>query len=233
YQELLENIDFDLKTRLALGLWDLDGTPFVESTIFNFQNRLAEHAARTGENLLELVFDQLTRQQLQALELKTSIGRADSFLAASNIRDYSRLQLIIEVLQRFCRLLGEDETHSLPASVAPYLKQTSGKYIYKLDPAGTEDELRQLGQLYQELLRTYEDTYGDTEGWQLLRRVFTEHFAVSEEKVQLRPVEQLHSGCLQSPDDPEATYRQKGSQTSKGQVIHVSETCHPENQLNL
>src|SRR5699024_96550 len=104
YQELLENIDFDLKTRLALGLWDLDGTPFVESTIFNFQNRLAEHAARTGENLLELVFDQLTRQQLQALELKTSIGRADSFLAASNIRDYSRLQLIIEVLQRFCRL---------------------------------------------------------------------------------------------------------------------------------
>ena len=91
---------------MALGLRELNETPFVESTIFNFGNRLAAWQARTGQNLLERVFDRLTGQQLQALHLKTNIQRADSFLAASNIRDYSRLQLIIEVLQRFCRVLG-------------------------------------------------------------------------------------------------------------------------------
>lgn len=233
YKELLDHIDFDLTTRLALGLHDLDETPFVESTIFNFQNRLAAHAAQTGENLLEAVFDRLTGQQLEALEIKTHIQRADSFLAASNIRDYSRLQLIIEVLQRFCRLLGEEETEELPPSVAPYLKKTSGQYLYQLDPDSTEDELRQLGQIYQQLLKAYADGYADTEAWRLLQRVFTEHFSQPDGQVQLRPNEQLHSGCLQSPDDPEATYRTKAGQTSKGQVIHVAETCHPDNQLHL
>jgi len=91
YEELLNHIDFDLTTRLALDLHGLDETPFVERAIFNFQNRLAAHAAKTGKNLLERVFDGLTQQQLEALELKTSIQRADSFLTASNIRDYSRL----------------------------------------------------------------------------------------------------------------------------------------------
>lgn len=233
YKELLDHIDFDLKTRLALGLRGLDETPFVESTIFNFQNRLAAHAAQTGENLLEYVFDRLTAQQLQALELKTNIQRADSFLAASNIRDYSRLQLIIEVLQRFCRLLTESDLEELPPSVAPYLKKTSGQYIYQLDPGSTEEELRRLGQLYRKLLRIYEAAYGDTEAWKLLQRVFTEHFSQPDGQVQLRPADELHSGCLQSPDDPEATFREKAGQTSKGQVIHLAETAHPDNQLNL
>lgn len=233
YEELFEHIDFDLKTRLALGLQNLDETPFSQATIFNFQNRLADHAAQTGENLLERVFDRLTQMQLEALDLKTNIQRADSFLAASNIRDYSRLQLIIEVLQRFCRGLVEDAAESLPPSVEPYLEQTSEKYIYQLDPGSTEDELRRLGQIYQKLLEAYEDAYGDTEGWRLLQRVFIEHFSEPEGQVQVRPNDQLHSGCLQSPDDPDATFRTKGSQTSKGHLIHIAETCHPENQLNL
>jgi hypothetical protein len=48
-----------------------------------------------------------------------------------------------------------------------------------------------------------------------------------------RPPDQLHSGCVQSPDDLEATYRNKNGKKSKGQTIHVTETAHPENELNL
>jgi len=233
YEELFEHIDFDLKTRMALGLRELNETPFVASTIFNFQNRLAAHQARTGQNLLERVFERLTGAQLQALELNTSIQRADSFLAASNIRDYSRLQLIIEVLQRFCRLFDEDEDPSLPPSVDGYLNKTSGQYIYQLEAEAIEQELRQLGEIYQVLLGAYQADYEQTEGYRILQRVFTEHFSAPEGQVQVRPNEQLPSGSLQSPDDPEATYRRKGGRDSRGQVIHVAETAHPDNQLNL
>jgi hypothetical protein len=174
----------------------------------------------------------LTSQQLEALELKTTIQRADSFLAASNIRDYSRLQLIIEVLQRFCRLLGEDEGQQVEGTER-YLKQTSWQYLYQLAPDSTSGELERLGRGYQQLLARFEADCGDTQAWRILHRAFTEHFTICEQAPGVRPAEELASDCLQSPDDREATYRKKRTQQSKGQVIHVAETCHPENQLNL
>mgnify|MGYP005856574505 CR=1 FL=1 len=191
YEELLDHIDFDLKTRMALGLWDLGETPFVESTIFNFQNRLAGWQARTGENLLERLFDRLTQAQLEALALETSIQRADSFLAASNIRDYSRLQLIIEVLQRFCRVLTEGQREELNEQVRAYCEQSSGKYLYRLKPGNLQEELEQLGAIYRQVLDDFEADYADTEAWRNLQRVYTEHFTTCEQTVQVRAGEEL------------------------------------------
>jgi len=233
YAELFDAIDFDLKTRTALGLWDLETTPFSPATLFNFQNRLVDHWVETGENLLERVFDALTQEQLDALELATDIQRADSFLAASNIRDYSRLQLLIEVVQRFVRVLTDEEQTAVAALVEPYLGQSSGQYLYRLDADALPDELTRLGPIYQQLLQQFKVPYGETEIYQILHRVYTEHFTEAAELVQVRPAADLDSGCLQSPDDPDATYRKKGGQESRGQVIHVVETCHPDNQLHL
>lgn len=107
YERLFDQIDFDLKTRAALGLRSLADTPFVPSTLFSFQNRVNDHWLQEGVNLLEVVFDSLTKKQLKELKLKTDIQRSDSFLAASNIRRYSRVQLLIEVLLRFYRVLND------------------------------------------------------------------------------------------------------------------------------
>lgn len=52
-EELFERIDFDLRTRTALGLHNLEDTPFCPATFFNFQNRLLNHFVTTGENLIE------------------------------------------------------------------------------------------------------------------------------------------------------------------------------------
>ena len=233
YCELCDHIDFDLKTRTALGLWDLETTPCSPATLFNFQNRLADYWVQTGENLLERVFDALTQEQLDALELETDIQRADSFLAASNIRDYSRLQLLIEVLQRFVRILTEQDLDAVADLVEPYLGQSSGHYLYRLEAAVLPDELAQVGPIYQQLLTRFAADYGDTEIYRILERVYGEHFAEVAEQVQVRPASDVPSTSLQSPDDLDATYRKKGSQASRGQTIHVAETCHPANQLNL
>ena len=57
YDELFQNIRFNLLVRMALGLDDLTSMPFCPATLFNFQNRLSDHYVKTGENLLEQVFD--------------------------------------------------------------------------------------------------------------------------------------------------------------------------------
>ena len=40
YEELFRSLDFDVLTRMAIGLTDMSETPFCPATLFNFQDRL-------------------------------------------------------------------------------------------------------------------------------------------------------------------------------------------------
>lgn len=233
FQELFEQIDFNLLTRAALGLSDLDTTPFASSTLFDFQQRLFEYDLQTGENLFECVFDQLTAQQLTRLKLKTSIQRTDSVLIASNIRDFSRLHLLIEVLLRLHRTLTQDDQAELSHLLAPYLKHGSSKYIYRLERDALPHELNRLGQIYQHVSQFFQAAYAETEIFRLFQRVYTEHFTAADETVTVIPAKELSGSIIQSPDDPEATYRVKGDTASKGYVVNAVETADPENEVNL
>ena len=51
----------------------MDDTAFCEATFFNFQNRILNHFVKTGENLLESVFDGLTEEHLKQVKIKTDI----------------------------------------------------------------------------------------------------------------------------------------------------------------
>lgn len=143
-KEMLEQIDFNPLTRTALGLNKMDDTAFCEATFFNFQNRLLKHFTETGENLLETVFDGLTKEHLKKLKIKTDIQRSDSFMAMLNIRNYGRVQLLIEVLIRLCRIIEDKE--QFKDMLQEYTKQTSGQYIYKLERTEIPRELEKLGQ---------------------------------------------------------------------------------------
>ena len=93
-------------SKVALRLPRLDELPFCQASLFNFLNRLNENFIQSGESLLEKVFDHLTAQQLRELKIKTNIQRTDSFLAASHIRNYTRLQLLIELVLRIWRVIS-------------------------------------------------------------------------------------------------------------------------------
>jgi len=232
-KEMLEQIDFNLLTRTALGLNKMDDTAFCEATFFNFQNRLLKHFVETGENLLETVFDGLTKEQLKKLKIKTDIQRSDSFMAMSNIRSYGRVQLLVEILIRLYRILKEEDKERFKDRLSEYTKQTSGQYIYKLERTEIPKELEKLGQIYHKLYEALRERYKEIEIFPIFERVYQEHFAVVKNKVAVKKNEELHSGILQSPDDIDATYRKKGEKIGKGQSVNVTETANPENELNL
>ena len=233
YEELLGQVEFDLRTRIALGLSDFDQMPFCQATLFNFQNRLTAYYLKTGDDLLEQVFDHLTTDQIKTLGLKTGIQRSDSFLAGSNIRTYSRLQLLVEVLLRLHRILSDADQELLAEWFAPYLKQSSGQYIYQLKSTELKPGLDTLARVYHHLHQKLAPTYGNQAIFKIFDRVYTEHFTVVADKIEVKPSEELTSDSLQSPDDPDATYRHKRDDQSRGQAIHVTETAHPDNELNL
>jgi hypothetical protein len=67
----------------------------------------------------------------------------------------------------------------------------------------------------------------------VLERVFGDHFKVEAEALIAIEVKDLSSSSLQSPDDLEATYREKRGVGYQGYVANLSETCDPKNPLQL
>jgi len=56
---------------------------------------------------------------------------------------------------------------------------------------------------------------------------------VDEATLRAKEGKELSASSLQSPDDWEATYRQKRGEGYQGYVANAAETCHPENEFQL
>ena len=231
--EMYDALCFDLQVRYSLGLWDLAVDDFELRTVYNFRKRLTQHMQRTGENLLDQAFEDVTDAQIAAFRLRTDKQRMDSTLVASNIRELSRLQLLVEVLQRVHRMLQPAEQGLYAAAFAPYLKGSAGQYVYHVKAGGTAPHLQAIGELMQQLVAELVPAYAKEATYQMLVRVFGEHFVAQAASVTVKPGREISAASLQSPDDPEAPCRTKAGETHKGYVANVTETCHPENPLQL
>jgi hypothetical protein len=186
-----------------------------------------------GINLIEKAFEQVTDQQIQVYQLKTGKQRMDSTQIASNIREMSRLQLLVEVIQRVQRMVTEADQKEYAEAFAPFILGHSGQYVYHLKGQDTSAHIQTIGELMQRLLAELQSKYGQEPVYQMLKRVFGEHYRVDEKVVKTKLTKELSASSLQSPDDVEATYREKGHQSYKGYVANLSETCDPENRLQL
>jgi hypothetical protein len=233
FDELFKQLQFNILVRFALGLDDLETMPFCRATLFNFQNRLNEHYTKTGQNLLEYVFDALTDEQLRTLKVKTGIQRTDSTFAASNIRNYTRLQLLVETLIRIDRILGNEDKERFRGHLGCYVNDSSEKYIYRLKASDIPHELEKIALAYAWVRKNFRKRYKDDPVFSIFERIFKEQFSKENGNITPKPSEELRSGHMQSPDDPDATYRNKNGKKSIGQTIQVTETAHPENKLNL
>ena len=236
-EELFDHLAYDLQTRYALGVREIETEICTLRTVYNFRQRLSAHMQSTGENLLSQAFGQVTDAQLQDLELETRRQRMDSTQIASHIQAYSRLQLVLEVLHRAARMLTEADQARYAETLAPYLEGSASRYCYRLKQAEYASHLEQLGCVIAELLSAWAADYETAAAYQLLHRVFHEHFQVADPEqptvVTPKPPEALSASSLQSPDDLEATYRQKNGQGYRGYVANVTETCAPDNPVQL
>jgi hypothetical protein len=235
YDELMESMMFDMRYKTALGFVNIDEEPFSRATLFNFQNRILQYQDESGINLIEQVFDSLSAQQIKKLKLKADIQRTDSTLVSSNIRKYSRIQLLIEVLIRLEKILDEADKNRVSEHLQTYLKTGSDKYVYALKPGDLPRELGQLGKVYHAVHAAIAENnnYETKKEFINFERVYKEHFVIVNEEVNPKPGEELNSGMLQSPDDQDATYRKKKEQQSKGYTINGTETANPENPIQL
>lgn len=236
-EELYDAFLFDLQVRYALGIRDLASGNFELRTLYNFRQRLSRHMQEQGENLLERVFAQVTGEQLAAFGLKTGEQRMDATYIESNIRQMSRLQLLVEILQRVWRMLDEADRATYGALWAAYVEGTAGQFCYRVRKADVLAQLQAVGVLMQRLVGALASKYGQQPAYEMLQQVLSEHFTLQGEtaqaEVQVKPNSELSADTLQSPDDREATFRQVGTQNHRGYKANLTETCAPDNPFQL
>ena len=137
------------------------------------------------------------------------------------------------MLIRVYRILSDEDKQKFLEQFKPYVEKTSGQYIYTLKGADLPHELQKIGALYHWISHNVSPLYQEHDIFQIFERVYSEHFTVVEQQVEVKSADQLKSDTIQSPDDLDATYREKNGKKSKGQSINVTETAHPDNPINL
>lgn len=232
-EEMYRNYLFDLSVRVALGYENMSDGYFSIRTIYHFRDALSKHAQETGENLFEQVFEQMTDEQIEAFCVKTDKQRTDSTQLMSNIRKYSRISLLVEVLRRVNRMLSAEDQQKYASLLAPYIKGGTDHYVYGLKSSEYPRHLGTIGNVMHQLVSELEANYSKDSVYEILVRAFGDHFRVEENEVELIPSKEVKADSLQSPDDLEATYRKKHGKSYQGYVANATETCNPDNDFQL
>lgn len=232
-EEMYEHFLFDLQVRYALGCDNFGEGDFDLRTLYYFRKRISTYAMKGGGNLFQVVFKNITDQQIKKLNLNTRMQRMDSTQILSNIADLSRLELLIEAVQRLYRMVSEADQASYREAFQPYIKESAGQYTYRI--RGKEavwQHIEQVGVMLHEWLGKL-SAYQEEPVYQTVKRFFEENFNLVEARVKAKTNAEITPGCLQSLDDLEATYRVKCHRAYKGYVANLSETCAPENPVQL
>jgi hypothetical protein len=233
--QLFEHCRFNLLTRSALGLFNINDPLPAESTYYLLRKRIYEHQKQTGEDLLEKTFEQITREQIKEFDVNGRSIRMDSKLIGSNIAFFTRYEIIHQTLCRFYKTLDKTAKLRLSSSDRNQLDdiatEESNKTVYRSTKEEIKERLQPIGVLIYKLLNIFEEY--QSEQYQLLQRVFTEQYkVVQDQQIELRAKEEISSDSVQSPDDPECAYRNKRDHQIKGYSINITETCSEDN-LNL
>jgi hypothetical protein len=233
-EELYDHFLYDLQVRYAVGYESLTEGDFELRTLYNFRRRLSQYNLEHGTNLLAAAFVDITDQQITALAVRTGQLRMDSTQIASDIVIMSRLQLTVEAIQRLYRLLSETERAQYAELLAPYVGETAGHYVYRVKGfSAPEAQLQPVGEVLYELLQAMAADYGQEPAYQVATRLFDDQYRLAADTVQAKVNQEISASSLQSLDDLEATYREKNRIGYKGYVANVTETCDPQNPLQL
>jgi hypothetical protein len=238
-EKIFEDCRYNLLYRSALGLLNLSDTLPTESTYYLFRQKVAAYDKANGKNLFEEVFTEITSAQCIEFGVSGKRIRMDSKLLGSNIAWMSRYELIHKTLEiHYKRLIAKKSIDAtLKEKLDEALRLAGDKVIYTHTSQEVQQKLKQLGSLISKVLEIRE--YSKTESYQTLQRVFTEQYAINDDKIIVaKEKETISPQSIQSPHDTDCTYRSKGGhggqkkQEVKGYSVNVTETCD-DDKLNL
>ncbi|MCK5805818.1 MAG: transposase, partial [Lentisphaeria bacterium] len=227
-QQAAEAYTFDQSIQYALNIGHY-GVEVSSRTVERYQRLFREQELAQG------VFERVTRTLVEELQIEVDKQRLDSTHLFSDMAMLSRTQLMTVCIRRFLvqvKRHQNGEYYALDPEVRERCMASDKRLFSQLPPKG--DARAQLRQrVAEDLLMLIDRFVGHAQiagmsSYKALVRVFGEQCKVVGGKVTLR--KKTGGRTMQNPSDPDATY---DGHKGKGYQVQLSETCHPDNPVQL
>jgi len=231
-QDLIDAFHFNALFHYALGLAPGE-LALADRTLYNFRARVV------GSPAVSQVLEEVTDGILKVAALCPAFQRIDSTQVTSNMAHLSRLGLFVRTIEAFLKVVRR----TFPEHLAAVPEELRQRYLdrsgYFCDPRGADSRrsLEQAARDLAELLRRFEDPapVRQSKAYGLMARLFAEQCRLEDAGepqpvVVLREPQEVSSGSLQNPSDPDATYN---AHKGKGYKVQIAETCTPENPFQV
>ena len=233
-EELYDSFLFDMQVRYAVGYESLNDGTFAIRSLYHFRRRLSQYHQEQGVNLLERAFEAITDEQIKRLNVRTQTLRMDSTQIASDMRESSRLYLLVEGLNRLYRILDDSEKATYASLCDAYIQSDAKRYVYGIKGAAAIDKtLKDIGMTLVQMLAELRERHGSHPVYKTVQRLFDDNYRMEADKAEPKDNCEIGSGALQSLDDLEATYRHKAGESYCGYVANISESCDEESDVQL
>lgn len=192
-----------------------------------FRKRCYAYEAVYGIDLLHDCITGLSEKIAKMMDINPRIKRMDSMMIAANIRKLSRTELLYTCVAKLVIYLHKNNQDTLIKGLERYYDSNDyNKTFYYNNESETDALLKTILEDADKLLSACGSDYGDITEYQHLVRCLSEQTIVEGAVRCLRTKEDggFHSGMLQNPSDPDATYRTKAGKEHQGYAANLEET---------
>lgn len=225
--EIVENVMLDPRYQYALHTTSCEEQPLSDKTLSRFRKRCYDYESVYGVDLLHDCITGLSDKIAKMMEINPRIKRMDSMMIAANIRKLSRTELLYTCVAKLVIFLHKNHQDDRIKGFEHYYDPNDyNKTFYYHNGSETDSQLKMILEDADKLLFACGSDYDDVTEYQLLVRCLSEQTVVEEAVRRLRTKEDggLHSGMLQNPSDPDATYRTKAGKEYQGYAANLEET---------
>lgn len=225
--EIVENLMLDPRYQYALHTTSFEEQPISDKTLSRFRKRCYDYESVYGVDLLHNCMASLAGEIAKIMEISPRIKRMDSMMIEANIRRLSRVELLYTCVAKLVSYCHKNKKDSLIEGMEHYYDPNDfNRTFYYSDSSDTEERLKSILWDADRLLETCGADFEEVTEYQLLIRCLSEQTIAVEGARRLRTKEEggFHSGMLQNPSDPDATFREKAGKEHRGYVANLEET---------
>lgn len=224
--EMVENLMLDPRYQYALHTTSFDEQPLSDKTLSRFRKRCYDYELETGVDLLHGCVTDLSGKIAEMMKVNPRIRRMDSMMVEANIKNLSRAELLYSCVAKLSRRLHKLAKDSLLEGLEHYYDPNDfNRTFYYNDSTGTEDITKSVLADADRLLVQCRDEFQQLEEYQLLERCLSEQTIVEGNVRRLREKRKdtFPQAMMQSPSDPDATYREKAGKKYRGYAANLEE----------
>lgn len=224
-EEVKDSLLFDIRYQHALRSTSLQEQPVSDRMFSRFRVANEKYTLIEDRDLIHEEIDSLTKHLEQFFQLVPTKKRMNSMMIASNTKKLSRLELLYVCIEKVVHTIDQQYPNISLDGFKQYLESDHQNQVTYYDQAPYNERLQTLVKDGYTLIDTFNDELGEDEDFQLLCRALHDQSEKDEDgNISVKKGQEIKPDSLQTPHDPDATYRTKAGKSHVGYSVNFVET---------